>query len=344
MMAALAPIMAPTTPTPPPAAPPAAPARTAEPAAAATNPSGSVPDFTSPPAAAPAAEETPSTSSQWKAYKETQAAKYEALQKEFETFKKTKTSEVPQDYETIKKQNEDLSKRLAAHAIEKHPKFQEYFDGRIKQQVETVSRLGDVGKKIASIITQPESEYRNATLNDLISSLSPLEQSKVGAVMVQLDNIQAERQSEIAKADQTYAKMNQDNAQSFEQRKAQIDRVTSAELDRARKAIPLLQTREGDEVWNSGVKAIEGQVHHLLHGKLSESEMARAAIWSATAPQLVQELNAKVSRVTELEAQIARLQAASPDPSRPSGSPAAPAENPNEDFGTRVARLSFGRA
>lgn len=343
MLAAFTPVMAPNPPTPMPApAPTPVAAKTAEPTAAATNPSGSVPDFSTPSTPAPA-EETPSTSAQWKQYKETQQAKFDALQKEHETLKKSR-GETNGDYESIKKQNEDLNKRLAAHAIEKHPKFVEYFDGRVKQQVDAVARLGgDVGKKIASIITQPESEYRNATLNDLMEQLSTVDRSKIGAVMVQLDNIQSERQAEIAKADQTYAKMNQDQSSQYEQRKSQLEKVAYTELDRARKAIPFLQNRDGDDQWNQGVKSIEGKVQHLLHGKLSDEQVARAAIWSAVSPQLLQELNSRNARVTELEAHIARIQAATPDPSIPSALASAPSEDPNEDFGSRIARMTFGR-
>lgn len=352
MISALSPVMAPTPTTPPPAPTPPAAAPAPNPAAA-TNTSGSVPDFSppvernvTPPPPTAATEDAPTTAAQWKEFKAKEQARYEALQKEYTELKTKSTTTAPNgDYETLKKQNEELNKRLAAHAIEKHPKFQEYFDGRIKQQVDTVARLGgDVGKKIATVITQPDSDHRNAILNDLMEQLSTVDRSKVGAVMVQLDNIQSERQAEIAKADQTYAKMNQDQTAQYEQRKGHIDKITNEVLESARKAIPLLQPRDGDKQWNQGVKSIEGQVRHLLHGKLEDRDVAKAAIWSALAPSLLQELNARNIRVTELEAHIAKLQAVSPDPSRPSGTPETkPVDDPNESFGDRVARLGFGR-
>lgn len=275
-----------------------------------------------------------------------QAEEYQRKISELE--KKAPTAIDATELESLKKQNEDYQKRLQVLAVERDPQFEAHFGGRTKQALDYVKQSvpGENGEKLHRLLSQPDSEYRTAALEEAISGLSHVEQSKIGAVMVQLDTINADRQAQIDKASETYKAIQSRQQQATQANQKQLTDAMNSVVERARdpkSGMVVFQERQGDEAWNTEVKQRIGLVNHILTGRLSPEDLAKAATWSAAAPALLQEVKTRDSEIAALRKQISDLSAANPDPSRGKGEMPAAAPDKNMSMADAVNLKVFGR-
>ncbi len=68
--------------------------------------------------------------------------------------------------------------------------------------------------------------------------------------------------------------------------------------------LPVFAKRDGDEAWNKDVDARLGQAKEIMFGRLTEADMARAALWAAASPALLQSLAASDAKVKALTAEL----------------------------------------
>ncbi len=176
----------------PPPEPPPAPSK---PAAAEGTPT--------PPAPAEIIEPFPKTSENWKkfvsardeGFKKRDSQIKELADKLRETETKFSTVVDPKEFETVKSEREKLSETLRLVAVEKHPRFQAYYDNKTNAQIDLAKRISgpDKAETIAVLLKTPESEYRARQIEDLMADMSPLQQSRIGSVLNALEDIRSER-------------------------------------------------------------------------------------------------------------------------------------------------------
>lgn len=303
---------------PPPVTPPPAPASVTPPPAkpAAVEPL-SLPDFA--PAPAPAAkadiDDEPATSPRakdWKAIKaerdSIRAERDELQRKYLELQSKSPTTDQSSEIEKLKKERDYFDSLLRDVAYEKNPKFVE---GR-KAIIESATRnIGDGSSKIGELLSLPSSPERNRMLNEMISGMTPMEQSVVGAAAVELEKITRSQRDEISKytLDQEANQRNQQ--QQAEARKQEHEKLFNSVLERA-SALPVFQTREGDAEWNRGVENRRAVARNIAMGNIGPEGVFKAATWAAAAPALLEDLNAARASEVELRARIRQLEVASP--------------------------------
>lgn len=217
------------------------------------------------------------------------------------------------ELDELRKRLADYQERLTVVALEREPRFQQYFDGRTKQLLDTAKSVG--GDKIAGILQMPDSEYRTRALNEAYAELDPVAQSRVGAVLNSFDELKAQRQGELARAGEAYKALQDENNSKAKAARDQHNRVMEDVLERwssLEKGNPVLQPREGDKEWNSGVESRKQQARDIFSGKLSVQDTARAAAWAAAGPELATQLRGAKKREAELLEEISQLKAAKP--------------------------------
>lgn len=148
-------------------------------------------------------------------------------------------------------------------------------------------------------------------LNEMISGMTPMEQSVVGAAAVELEKITRSQRDEISKytLDQEANQRNQQ--QQAEARKQEHEKLFNSVLERA-SALPVFQTREGDAEWNRGVENRRAVARNIAMGNIGPEGVFKAATWAAAAPALLEDLNAARASEVELRARIRQLEVASP--------------------------------
>jgi len=225
----------------------------------------------------------------------------------------------PNDNEALvalQKENESLSARLAELDIERHPKFQEHYDGRIGKKVAMAkSIVGEHGDKLEQILRLPDGAYRNTQLDELYGELSPRQQAQIGALDVELRELQLERASEIQKSGLTRKQLQEaDTAQvraRLEKAKSEFEQVLALSSDPT-DGLPAYQPRDGDAAWNAKVADRVQLSRAIYMGELPASDLARASVWAAAAPALLDEIVGRDAKIQELEGQLARYKTTTP--------------------------------
>lgn len=227
-------------------------------------------------------------------------------------------------WQAIQKENSELSERLRVHDITSHPRFKAFYDQKITAQVDMAKRIvgSEHAERAATLLSLPDSEYRNTQLEELMGNLSTVQQNRLGGVVNALEQIQADRSSQIE-----LAKADFDKSQSEARQRAEADtnqRKNAAEtlftnalktFTEGEKALEVFQNKEATEAnkeWNDGVKARIDFARGLLFGEQKPETLIHAAFSAAAMPGLVKSNQAANARITELEAQVKALTAAQP--------------------------------
>lgn len=241
-------------------------------------------------------------------------AKVKALEADLAAARATATP--PEEIESLKAKLKEYEDQLIVTNLEQHPEFKRYFDGKAGRLLETAKTIG--GEKMAHILQLPEGEYRKAALKEAFLELDPVDQSRLGAVLNDFSNLNAERAAELAKSREGLTALQQREQQ---QRKAQAEaanRVLDEALERwsSDKGNPLFQKREGDskevKEWNDAVEARKAQAKRIYNGGLSIQDTAKASMWAAAAPAMAEHINGLSKSLADARAEIEKLKAAKP--------------------------------
>lgn len=263
---------------------------------------------------------TPKAKADWKGLRESRKkAEERASQAETEANKlKARIAELesthnPAEVETLRKQLEDYEQRLTVVAVEHHPKFQKYFNERTATLLDTAKKVG--GEKIASLLQLPEGEYRSNLLREEFAQLDPVSQSRLGAIVNSMEELTAQRQSEIARSSEVRKALEAEEQARAKQQTEHANRILEETLNRwsdPKDGVAVLQSREGDKAWNDGRESIRAQAREIFNGKLPLDAMAKAATWAAIGPELAKNLKGATATIAQLQEQIAQLKAAKP--------------------------------
>lgn len=268
----------------------------------------------------------------------------EALQAKADR-KDVKIDELPEykalkaEHERATKELEEYSKQLRIAEVTRHPKFKAHFEGRINQAMEYAKRVG--GDKAVELLKMPDSQWRTEQLNDLVTELGPVNGGLLVNTIAHLANVQSEREQAIAAEESNWKALKEQESVREQQKKESREKTFQeiwSEVTSKDKGLPLFQERDGDADWNKSVAERRALAQSIYEGALEPQDFARAAVWSASAPSLMQALKGEQeARATEVkalnekiagyEAEIAKLRAGTP---RPGGdehdTPSPPAE------------------
>ncbi len=288
----------------------------------------------------------PRTSADWDRWKAGRKASEDALRKEI-TARETKVSELntrladlekkaldagkltpemQSEFDRLKKENEEYSTRLQVTEVTAHPKFQSYFQSKVDAQLGLAKRI--VGQEKATeverILKLPEGEYRDSQMETLLAELSPVQQTRVGGVLNELDRIGEERGQAIASAAKLREQALAEQQAALTKRQRDMDAtfqsVIAARQDpKGEHGSILFQAKDGDNEWNASVKARVDRARNLLFGQnVTPQDVARAAVDAVVLPDVLKdyarykgEAEALITKLTE---QVKALSAAQPGP------------------------------
>jgi hypothetical protein len=246
-------------------------------------------------------------------------AEREALAKEVEQLRKS--GDTGKEYESklkeLQQERETLSERLRLLDIERHPDFVRKYESKLSSVMDNIkSTVGTEGERMVALLKSPDSDYRNLQLDEIIEGLSPAKRAKLGALIVRQEEIMSERNSEIESAKKDYdsvvsqyKKETDDNSAEALQRSEKVwDDISSNA-----RALEVFETRDGDEEWNGEVNQRLSLARQIFNGENSEEDLAKAALWAASAPKYRELLYAQVEVNKRLQAELTRIRGASPE-------------------------------
>lgn len=218
------------------------------------------------------------------------------------------------ELETLRKTLADYEARLTVTNLERHPKFEEFFNGKTKTLLDQAKNIG--GERIATILQLPDGEYRNTQLKEAFSELDPVGQSRIGAVINSLDELSSARKAELSRAGDVLKAMHAEKQRSVQAQQEAQAKVLDELLTRwsdPEKGHPMFQLKADDKEWNAGVEKRRKLAKDIYSGNLGDSnQLAKASGWAAAGPALAQSLQAANAKIAELSAQLDGLKAAKP--------------------------------
>ncbi len=270
----------------------------------------------------------PRTAVEWDKRKKDQQARLDAATKERDEIK-AERDRVKTEIETLRKQGpspeldklkaerDQLSDQLRLVSVENHPKFKSYFENKTNAQLEMAKRIAgsEKGERIVQLLKAPEGPLRDQELENALADLNTVQQSRIASVLNNLADIDAEKQGEIAKARDSYQKIQSDQSETEKQAQARTQQsfndIISSYTDKD-KGSPAFQKRDGDEAWNAGVDQRLGMAKELLFGNPGQEAVMKAAMAAASVPAILEHAKAITAENARLQAQIKELTAAQP--------------------------------
>ena len=272
-------------------------------------------------------------------------AEREALAKEVEQLRKS--GDTGKEYESklkeLQQERETLSERLRLLDIERHPDFVKKYESKLSSVMDNIkSTVGSEGDRMVALLKSPDSEYRNLQLDEIIEGLSPAKRAKLGALIVRQEEIMSERNSEIelAKKDydsvvSKYKKETDDNSAEALQRSESVWNDISSNA----RALEVFETRDGDEEWNGEVNQRLSLARQIFNGENSEEDLAKAALWAASAPKYRELLYAQVEVNKRLQAELTRIKGASPEMTNKTSDKVGKSSAPNPNSNDFIASV-----
>lgn len=325
-----------------------------------------------------AEEKWPRTKQDWEKFKESRKKSEDKFRSEIDQREASindlksqlaaateKASKIPEvspadkaEMESLKKENEEMSRRLQVLDVTQHPRFQSYFSNKTNAQIALAKRIvgeersDDIEKALALPDTPEYKEIKEERIAEIISELSPVNQSRIGSVLNSLAEIDQERQSEIDKAKENREKaLAAETTQREEQRK-QITAATEAALGEGLKRLqdpkngsPLFQYREGNDQHNALVKHRIDLARKLFYGdnELKPEAYVQAAFSAAAFPDVIRsyraEMQAAKTEIDKLREQVKGLSAAQPKGGESVETPASGAVEPKAKLNSTMSPM-----
>jgi hypothetical protein len=271
-------------------------------------------------------DKPPVRAAQWKEVNEERArlkeenAKFKAEQEKYakEQEKWKSWEKERNEFETIKKHNAELLDRMQQFALEKDPRFENYFKVKTDTAIALAKQaVGDShAERVSKLLQLPDSDWRTEQLETVMSELGPTRQSRLGAAIVEMDRINLERSVALSKSKENWELKQKADREREQGEKQQFERTFQDRLERwsdPEKGLALFQKKDGDEAHNTEVDKRVEHARNILNMNLSADEFSKAALWASAAPGLLQTLMASQEREKQLTAELEALKAGGPE-------------------------------
>ncbi len=272
-------------------------------------------------------------------------AALKAATAELEKLRKSPFSST--EVEALKKERDELDARLRVLDIERHPKFIAHFTEKLKQQAAMAKTI--VGKDradaVETVLKMADSPQRTEQLDKLMEELSPSQQSRLGNVLGMLDMLAAEREAELEKSAQSRELLIESERAESARQQAAFEAAFTDELAAAsatESGIAAFQQRGDDASWNADLGNRVTLAKAIYAGRLPVQDRARAALWAATAPLLLQQNLALAQETARLQSELARARNGGAAPAPGAGAPTpSPNDLPDDlPLAERIVRLA----
>lgn len=258
--------------------------------------------------------------------------------REVEELKKT-ISESPQmksKLEALEKERNELSERLKLLDIERHPEFNKKHETRIGGAESAIkSTVGqENADQVMALLKQPQSNYRDEKLSDIIEGLPTAKRLVLGAQIVRYQEALNERDSEIQEARKNYEAF---QAKYREQQSGALQQAASRSVEvfekvfKGAKELEIFSDRENDSQWAEELKGREALARQIFAGQNTEEDLAKAALWAAAAPKYRELLYSQMEINKKLQAENDKLRGSSPSLAATTKSAPTPAAGPNSN-------------
>lgn len=271
------------------------------------------------------------------------AEEFEAKAKEIEAkFASQPKPEPAPDFtaeiERLKKEREDYAERLRLVDVREDPQFKSYYGKKTETAINLAKQIvgSEKGETVANLLRQPESQWKEEALANILIDLSPLQQSRLGGVLNNLAELDAEQQSEVsrykelANQRETAAKTKQAEIKSnLEKLFTQIVEARSG-----KDGMAVFQRRDNDAGYNSAVEKRIAAAKSLLfdQGSIKPEEIMNAALDAVALRPVLEHNLALQKELTTLTEQINALKASTPKVDITSGSAAGQTTSTKPEF------------
>lgn len=229
--------------------------------------------------------------------------------------------QVPEDIQRrladLEKEREDLSERLRVADVERHPKFQQYFEGKTKALTEAAKGIvgQDHAAQLERILKVSDSELRTQQLDELMGELTPARAARLGAVVADIELLQQEKAAEISKAKERWGQLQQateaEKAAQFRQREELAERLVSAATE-----MEAFKAGEGaDAARVAEINTYKGFVKQALTGRLEGPDEQFMPLMAVEGLHLkTKVLPTLQAKLADLEKRLAEYESAKPKP------------------------------
>jgi len=210
------------------------------------------------------------------------------------------------EYAALAKERDELDARLRIASVERHPKFQAHFTKAFGDAANLAKDA--VGKdnaaKVEKILQMPDGEARQDALEAMAAELSPLKQGQLANALTDWRRAEAEKNSELARAGESFEKLQADekargenaSKQNLEKRQA----VAATALKIA-SGFDAFKTIEGDDAHNAEIAGNEAFVKSFFLGKVPDNILPSIPV------MVVEGMHMKNKVIPALKSDIERL-------------------------------------
>lgn len=247
-------------------------------------------------------------------------ADVEAAKAELAKAKEINSPEV----DNLRKELTQYREILRDVAIERDPEFKQRFGTRQDAAINAAKlAAGESATKLETLLKSPSGPWRDEQINALIEDLPASSQRRVNASLSILEQIDVERETEIAvrrtSFDQKQSLLLTQQQRQQEERMKQLTGAfdsTLKEWSDPKNGNPFFVEKDGDNEHNSGVKEGVELSKAIFNGNLEPQDLARAALWAAMGPRALKVATDAIARAEKAEKMIAKIQGVQPGTGR----------------------------
>lgn len=246
----------------------------------------------------------------------------------------------------LQRERDQYSQLLEAVAAERHPKFQQQFQGRVASAIELAKQA--VGPENAERITQllqmPDTDYRNTQLDSIITDLGPMKAGKLNTAISQMDLISAERSQMASQGQKLYQQWTQEAQEKQRAAKAQVEAHNNQTFEQEMaqwKGVAVFTPKENDAAHNAEVSKNIELAKNIFMGQMDNAMLAKASMWAAYGQKAAAAMKTVTAENEALRTELASLKASKPGP--PRGQPATESDKDDgsKTYGERMAQQAL---
>lgn len=220
------------------------------------------------------------------------------------------------EIEALKKQNQELDQIVKQTALERHPKFKNYYDGGKEELIASAKAI--VGEKLAKDV---ESLLRNPnapseTFEKLAEEVGQFKASQIAAVAANITRLDIERGKQLDNWKSGYAEMEKHQGELAQEQQSRQLRLYESSAEKAIRDANgeiVFKEAEGESDWNAEVKSRQDEIRRIVKEDLDPDDKAQLAMQAVAGVKYRQLFHHQVPLIKKLQSEISELKGAQPN-------------------------------